>query len=205
MQGTVVPRTSRVSLPGVVTEPSLPGASPDPARSSASTMSFEPVGAPRADPRRVRSAESYTAGGVPREVAAALVNFKDEVVRVEGLRGTRAVQQARLEQLATRSKDARERLGRAMHALGRDLSGAREALEVAAAELARREIEVTDLEFQIEVLRTNLSETEGVAEADRAEAERILLDTGHDAEASRRAMGESARVIVAALRSLPGG
>jgi predicted nucleic acid-binding Zn-ribbon protein len=148
---------------------------------------------------------AYVKTTIPPEVARALTAFKDEVVRVETLRGTRSVQQSKLDGVTARSRDARERLGRAMHALGRDLSEAREALEKARAEVARREVEVADLEFQIHALRTNLGEAEQAAEVERAEAERVLLDTGHEAETSRRVMGESARVIVAALRALPGG
>jgi chromosome segregation ATPase len=115
------------------------------------------------------------------------------------------VQQSTLDAVTSRSRDARERLGRAMHALGRDLSEAREALENARADVARREIEVADLEFQIHALRTNLGDQEQAAELARSEAERVLRDTGNEAEASRRTMGEAARVIATALRTLPGG
>jgi tRNA A-37 threonylcarbamoyl transferase component Bud32 len=211
MQASVVSRGSRTSIAGVATEPSAPATVPvaappgtEPMRTVSSTMGFE---------RWVRRAlilesmvrRAYVKTTIPPEVARALAAFKDEVVRVETLRGTRSVQQSKLDGVTSRSRDARERLGRAMHALGRDLSEAREALEKARAEVARREIEVADLEFQIHALRTNLGEAEQAAEAERSEAERVLLDTGHQAENSRHVMGESARVIVAALRALPGG
>jgi serine/threonine protein kinase len=212
MQAAVVSRGSRTSLPGVATDPATPPTLPavtgppgtEPMRPASSTMGFE---------RWVRRAlilesmvrRAYVKTTIPPEVARALTAFKDEVVRVETLRGTRSVQQSKLDGVTARSRDARERLGRAMHALGRDLSEAREALEKARAEVARREVEVADLEFQIHALRTNLGEAEQAAEVERAEAERVLLDTGHEAETSRRVMGESARVIVAALRALPGG
>jgi chromosome segregation ATPase len=148
---------------------------------------------------------AYAKTTIPPEVARALASFKAEVVRVESLRGTRSVQQSTLDAVTSRSRDARERLGRAMHALGRDLSEAREALENARADVARREIEVADLEFQIHALRTNLGDQEQAAELARSEAERVLRDTGNEAEASRRTMGEAARVIATALRTLPGG
>lgn len=212
MQAAVVSRGSRTSMAGVATEPSAsaplvitappPGA--EPMRAVSSTMGFE---------RWVRRAlilesmvrRAYAKTTIPPDVARALAAFKDEVVRVERLRNTRSVQQSTLDAVTSRSRDARERLGRAMHALGRDLSEAREALELARAEVARREVEVADLEFQIHALRTNLGEAEQAAEVERAEAERVLRDTGGEAEASRRVMGEAARIIVAALRALPGG
>ncbi|MBX7192654.1 MAG: protein kinase [Sandaracinaceae bacterium] len=206
MQASIVSRGSRASLPGAITEPSgvtaPPGTEPVPAPSS--TMGFE---------RWVRRAlilesmvrRAYAGTRIPPDVAQALEAFKGEVVRVESLRGARAVQQSKLEKIASRSRDARERLGRAMHALGRDLSEGREALERLKAELARRELEIADLEFQIHALRTNLGEAEAQAEHERAEAERVLLDTGNQSEAARRIMGDAARVIVAALRALPGG
>ena len=212
MQAAVVSRASRTSISGVATEPSASAPAPivsvppgaEPMRAVSATMGFE---------RWVRRAlilesmirRAYAKTTIPPDVARALAAFKDEVVRVERLRGTRSVQQSTLDAVTSRSRDARERLGRAMHALGRDLSEAREALEAARAEVARREVEVADLEFQIHALRTNLGEAEQGAETERAEAERVLRDTGSEAEASRRVMGESARVIVAALRALPGG
>jgi len=206
MQGTIVSRASRASIPGVTTEPQARTSAPvvDPARSSASTMGFERW-ARRALILEAMVRKAYAKGAIPRDVAAALETFKSEVVRVEALRVTRATQQARLEQISARSRDVRENVGGARHSLGRDRSEARGTLERLRAELARRELEVADLEYQIQALRTNLGEAESGAEADRAEAERVLLDTGHDAEASRRAMGEAARVVVAALRALPGG
>ncbi len=206
MQSAVVSRATRGSIPGAATEPTSMVSPPqvEPMRMPSSTMGFE---------RWVRRAlilesmvrRAYATRTIPPDVTAALFAFKAEVVRVEGLRGERSVQQSKLEAISGRSRDARERLGRAVHALGRDLSEARESLALLKAEVARRENEVMDLEFQIDALRTNLGDAESNAELERAEAERVLLDTGHEAEASRRAMGESARVIVAALRALPGG
>ena len=206
MQSAIGSRATRASLPGAITEPSGITAPPatDAIRAPSSTMGFE---------RWVRRAlilesmirRAYAQRTIPPDVIAALATFKNEVVRVESLRSERSVQQAKLEAIGGRSRDKRERLGRAVHALGRDLSEARESLALLKAEVARRENEVSDLEFQIDALRTNLGDAESNAELEGAEAERVLLDTGHQAEASRRVMGESARVIVAALRTLPGG
>jgi serine/threonine-protein kinase len=142
---------------------------------------------------------------VPAEIARAAERLLGEVVRLESLRGERAVQQAKLDAIGARSRGAREQLGRAVHALGRDLSEARESLEALRAELARRELEVADLEFQIDVMRANLGETEAQAEAERAEAERSLAETGREIEAGRQGMGDAARVLIDALRAEPGG
>lgn len=176
----------------------------EPTRSSPGTVGYE---------RWVRRAlvlesmvrRAYASRAIPAAVAEALAAFKAEVVRVEALRATRSVEQGKLERMTARSRDARERLGKAVHALGRDLSEARETLEELRAELARRENEVLDLEFQLGALRGKLGEAESDAALERAETERVLLETGRETEDAQRVMGESARAIVAALRELPGG
>jgi serine/threonine-protein kinase len=141
----------------------------------------------------------------PEDVRRGVEQLEQAAVRLESLRAERAVQQTKLDAVGARSRETRERLGRAMHALGRDLSEARESLERLRAELARRELEVSDLEFQIQAMRTNLGETEVQAEASRAQAERTLLDTGREIEVVRERMGRAAQVVIDAVRAQPGG
>ncbi len=204
MRSALLPRVSLAppTLPaGGIASPVL--SPPAPQRSSATSMGFDRW-ARRALILEEMVRRAY-AGRPPPELTRAIEGLKDEVVRLDALRGARHVQQAKLDAIAGRSRDARERLGRAMHSLGRDLSEAREALEQLRSELGRRELEVADLDYQIQVLRTNLDDTEGQAESERADAERTLTETGREIESLRREMGDAARVVVSALRDLPGG
>ena len=211
MQADVAQPASRGSLPGDATDPS--GFVAPPNRNASSRDEKYPASGTLGFDRWVRRAlilesmvrRAYARSTIPPEIASDIAALKAAVVRAESLRSARAAQQVKLDNVGSRSRDARARLGRALHALGRDLSAAREALEKARAEVARREVETSDLEFQIHALRMNLGEHEQAAELERAEAERVLLETGRDVEASQRSMGEATRSIVGALRALPGG
>ncbi|GAB4212921.1 MAG: hypothetical protein OHK0013_36260 [Sandaracinaceae bacterium] len=141
----------------------------------------------------------------PAEVLRGVEELEGAALRLESLRAERAQHQSRLDEVGARSRETRERLGRAMHALGRDLSEAREALEQLRAELARRELEVADLAYQIQVMRTNLGDTEVQAQAARAEAERKLVESGREIEVVRERMGRAAQVVIDAVRAQPGG
>ncbi len=149
--------------------------------------------------------KAYKDAGAPEPVRRALELLKSEVVVSENLRVERAREQRKLDVIQERSRESRERLGRALHALGRDLSAARETLAGLRAELARREAEAADLDFQIASLRGKLEEVEAGVDVERAVVERTLLDTGARTERAQHTMGEATRAIVTALRALPDG
>ncbi|MFN7696399.1 MAG: hypothetical protein ACK5U8_00730, partial [Deltaproteobacteria bacterium] len=210
-QADVAPPASRASIPGEATDPS--GFVAPPNRNASSRDEKYPASGTLGFDRWVRRAlilesmvrRAYARSTIPPEIASDIAALKAAVVGAGSHRDARAAPKGPLGNVGSRSRDARARLGRALHALGRDLSAAREALEKARAEVARREVETSDLEFQIHALRMNLGEHEQAAELERAEAERVLLETGRDVEASQRSMGEATRSIVGALRALPGG
>jgi hypothetical protein len=62
---------------------------------------------------------------------------------------------------------------------------------------------VKDLEFQIDVLRKKLEETQSDADTHRASARSELSSSGSRIEALQRAIGQHSRLLLGALRDHP--
>jgi serine/threonine-protein kinase len=139
----------------------------------------------------------------PSELVRTLDDLRDAVVELEVLRKARLARQQTIDDVDASAREARERLGHAVHELGVDLSKAREDLARLKAELEARDAQVKDLEFQIDVLRKKLDESQDEAHAQRASAQDELASSGTRIEALRRAIGQQSRLLLGALRDHP--
>jgi serine/threonine-protein kinase len=139
----------------------------------------------------------------PSELVRTLDDLRDAVVELEVLRKARLARQQTIDDVDASAREARERLGHAVHELGVDLSKAREDLARLKAELEARDAQVKDLEFQIDVLRKKLDESQDEAHAQRASAQDELASSGTRMEALRRAIGQQSRLLLGALRDHP--
>jgi len=118
---------------------------------------------------------AFRQGDAPQELVQTLDDLRDAVVELEVLRKARLARQQTIDDVDASAREARERLGHAVHELGVDLSKAREDLARLKAELEARDAQVKDLEFQIDVLRKKLDESQDEAHAQRAHGSRSRL------------------------------
>ncbi|MFO0694798.1 MAG: protein kinase [Polyangiales bacterium] len=139
----------------------------------------------------------------PPELAGLVEDVRSILEQLAALRDQRVTHQRELDRLEAESRDARERLGHAVHELGADLSIARAELRQAQELVAAKELEVKDLEFQIEVLRKKSGETEAETDARRGHADASLKQTGDELEALQKTLGERSRAFVTAMRAIP--
>jgi serine/threonine protein kinase len=146
---------------------------------------------------------AFRQGDAPTELVRTLDDLRDAVVELETLRKERLSGQQTIDDADASAREAGERLGHAVHELGVDLSEAREALGRLRAELDARDAQVKDLEFQIDVLRKKLDESQNEAHAQRATAQEALAASGARIESLRRAIGQHSRLLLGALREHP--
>jgi len=146
---------------------------------------------------------AYPESEPPRELVRTLDDLRDAVVELDGLRRGRLARQRTIDDVDAEARAARERLGHAVHELGVDLSRAREEIQRLRAEAEVREAQVKDLEFQLNVLRKNLDDTEKSSDARRAGAQDELSSTGARIDELRRTIGDRGRVLLEALREHP--
>ena len=186
------------------TNRAMPTAVMEEPRSSATSLGFD-----RWSRRAVLMQDivrrAYIGQKLPNELVTSLATLARGAEEMETLRGSHDAQQYALDKVDQRSRDVRESLGRAVHSLGRDLSEMREKVEALRIELARRELEVNDLEFQIDSLRTNLVDSESGFEKEASQTEAALSISTLRIEALRGAMGDAAQTIATMLRTTPTG
>lgn len=175
-------------------EPLVPqGAAPEPLAAPATTQRIQlapthpPATLERWDGRAAVFEQmvqrAYPSGGAPPAVIAGLAEIRGILARIGELRRQDLAEQRKLEQLEQRAQESRERLGRAMHVLGEDLSSSREAQREAQRAM------------------TPYFETEAGAEAAYERAQRELIDLGGERVVTEptEALARAARAMADAL------
>ncbi len=112
----------------------------DPASSQQPMTVLPPVGVQQWA-NRVRVFEQMLAradGSAPRELARTLTDVKTQVKDLSSVRDSSTAEQRKLEEIDTRGREGRQRLGFAVDALGADASKARDDLRAAQAEAEKQ-------------------------------------------------------------------
>lgn len=148
--------------------------------------------------------QAYPEGSAPAELTAMLADLRAATRRVTHVRRRRRTDVSALAGVDAGARERRESLGRAVEALGNDLSTARERLSSLRAEASLAEAQIADLSFQIDAMRRSLQADEALTEAQRATSMRGLTASADEATEAERAAGQLARALVEHVRERPG-
>ncbi len=148
--------------------------------------------------------QAYAGQAPPSELMAMLSSLRAATMRVTHVRQRRRTDVSALAGVDAGARERREGLGRAVEALGSDLSTARERLASLRAEASIVEAQITDLSFQIDAMRRNLAAAEALTETKRAASTRELTASADEAAEAERTAGQLARTLVERVRERPG-
>lgn len=146
---------------------------------------------------------AYPGGSAPAELRALVRDVEQSLGRMVALRDARVGDQRRLDEIASASRDSRERLGHAVHQLGELLSRARVDLRAAEELVESKRSEVSDLEFQIGALREKLAEAEASSFEQRESSDVSLAESGEELERLRRDIGQKTLAVLNAVKHFP--
>jgi hypothetical protein len=151
-----------------------------------------------------RALDQAFAGAPPAELKAMLVDLRAATQRVTHVRMRRRTDVSALAGVDAGARERRESLGRAVEALGTDLSTARERLASLRAEAQIAEAQIADLSFQIDALRRSLATDEALTETRRAASTRELTASADEATEAQKRAAQLARALVERVRDRPG-
>lgn len=146
---------------------------------------------------------AYPGNTAPEPLKAHVRDVERALGRMVALRDARLVDQKKLDDIESSARESRARLGHAVHELGELLSRARAELRVAEEAAERKRAEVTDLDYQIGILREKLAETEASALEQREGSDVSLAVSGDELERLRRDVGEKTLAVLNAVKHVP--
>lgn len=139
----------------------------------------------------------------PPELLRIVEDVDRALGRMTALRDARVLEQNRLSEIELSSRESRERLGHAVHALGEVLSRVRSDLREAEATADRKRAEAVDLEYQLGTLREKLAEDEMTTLEAREALDVALAESGEEIERLRREVGTKTLAVLTRVRHEP--